>query len=90
AVDDTIHYIYRYSLLYRQTNEAEMSMCESHASIGTAMFYTSTIIMVGFSILVLSNFLPTIYFGLLTTIAMFMAIIADLLLLPVLLLLFGI
>lgn len=90
AVDDTIHYIYRYSLLYRQTNEAEMSMCESHASIGTAMFYTSTIIMVGFSILVLSNFLPTIYFGLLTMIAMFMAIIADLLLLPVLLLLFGI
>ncbi|MFA7500867.1 MAG: MMPL family transporter [Sulfurimonas sp.] len=90
AVDDTIHYIYRYSLLYRQTNNAVKSMYDSHASIGTAMFYTSTIIMVGFSILVLSNFFPTIYFGLLTMIAMFMAIIADLLLLPVLLLLFGI
>ena len=90
AVDDTIHYIYRYSLLYRESNEAEASMFKAHASIGTAMFYTSTIIMVGFCILILSNFLPTIYFGLLTMITMFMAIVADLLLLPVLLLIFGI
>lgn len=90
AVDDTIHYIYRYSMLYRQSGDAEGSMYKAHESIGTAMFYTSTIIIVGFIILVLSNFLPTIYFGLLTTIAMFMAIVADLLLLPALLLLFGI
>jgi len=90
AVDDTIHYIYRYSLEYRESKNAEVSMFNSHASIGTAMFYTSTIIMIGFCILVLSNFLPTIYFGLLTMLAMFMAIVADLLLLPVLLLLFGI
>jgi len=50
------------------------------------MFYTSTIIMIGFSVLVLSNFIPTIYFGVLTVIAMFMAIAMDLLLLPILLL----
>jgi predicted RND superfamily exporter protein len=90
AVDDTIHYIYRYSLLYRESGYAKGSMFRAHKSIGTAMFYTSTIIMIGFCILVLSNFLPTIYFGLLTMIAMFMAIVADLLLLPVLLLIFGI
>lgn len=90
AVDDTIHYIYRYSLEYKRLKDAAASMFSSHASIGTAMFYTSTIIMVGFSILVFSNFLPTIYFGLLTMIAMFMAIAADLMLLPVLLLIFGI
>ena len=90
AVDDTIHYIYRYSLLYRRSNDAKGSMFRAHKSIGTAMFYTSTIIMIGFCILVLSNFFPTIYFGLLTMIAMFMAIVADLLLLPVLILLFGI
>lgn len=90
AVDDTIHYIYRYSLLYNRSNDAKGSMFRAHKSIGTAMFYTSTIIMIGFCILVLSNFLPTIYFGLLTMIAMFMAIVADLLLLPVLLLIFGI
>ncbi len=90
AVDDTIHYIYRYSLEYKQTNNLEKSMFNSHASIGTAMFYTSTIIMIGFCVLVLSNFMPTIYFGLLTTIAMFMAIVSDLLLLPALLLIFGV
>ena len=90
AVDDTIHYIYRYSLEYKESGDAKASMFNSHASIGTAMFYTSTIIMIGFSILVLSNFIPTIYFGLLTMTAMFMAIVADLLLLPVLLLIFGV
>jgi predicted RND superfamily exporter protein len=90
AVDDTIHYIHRFILEYKQSNDIKISMYNSHASIGTAMFYTSTIIIVGFSVLVLSNFVPTIYFGLLTMLAMFMAILADLLLLPVLLLLFGI
>ena len=90
AVDNTIHYIYRFSSEYKETSDRTRSMFNSHASIGRAMFYTSTIIMVGFSVLVLSNFMPTIYFGLLTMVAMFMAILADLLLLPVLLLIFGV
>jgi len=88
AVDNTIHYIHRYRLELAKGNNKEKSMFNSHGSIGTAMFYTSTIIMIGFSMLVLSNFMPTIYFGLLTMVAMFMAIVADLLLLPVLLLVF--
>ncbi len=86
AVDDTIHYIHRFKLEYNETGNLVRSIENSHKSIGRAMFYTSTIIMLGFSILVLSSFIPTIYFGLLTVMAMFMAIIADLLLLPVLLL----
>jgi len=90
AVDDTIHYIYRFTSEYKNTKDAKDAMFRSHASIGTAMFYTSTIIIIGFCILTLSSFIPTIYFGLLTMIAMFMAIVADLLLLPVLLLLFSI
>jgi len=85
AVDDTIHYIHRYRLELQQTGSIKKAIINGHRSIGRAMFYTSTIIMIGFSILVLSNFVPTIYFGLLTMIAMFMAIVADLLLLPVLL-----
>ncbi len=85
AVDDTIHYIHRFRLEYKETNDLKLSIENAHKSIGRAMFYTSTIIMIGFSILVLSSFIPTIYFGLLTVIAMFMAIISDLLLLPVLL-----
>jgi len=88
AVDNTIHYIYRYMHEYEKTHDAKISMMNSHSSIGVAMFYTSIIIMVGFSVLVLSNFMPTIYFGLLTMMAMFMAILSDLLLLPVMLLLF--
>lgn len=90
AVDDTIHYIHRFNLEYKNSKDIKKSMYNSHASIGTAMFYTSTIIIVGFSVLVLSNFIPTIYFGLLTMLAMLMAIVADLLLLPVLLLIFSV
>jgi len=85
AVDNTIHYIHRYRLEYKQTSDYFTSVRNAHKSIGRAMFYTSTVIMIGFSILVLSNFIPTIFFGILTMIAMFMAIVADLLLLPVLL-----
>jgi len=85
AVDDTIHYIHRFRLEYSQSKDLKLSIENAHKSIGRAMFYTSTIIMIGFSVLVLSNFIPSIYFGVLTVIAMFMAIISDLLLLPVLL-----
>jgi predicted RND superfamily exporter protein len=88
AVDDTIHYIHRFKLEFAKTQDYKQSMFNTHKSIGTAMFYTSVIIMIGFSVLVLSNFIPTIYFGLLTLLAMFMAIVADLFLLPVLLLIF--
>ena len=87
AVDDTIHYIHRFQLEYKNTHDVTLSIENSHKSIGRAMFYTSTIIMVGFSILVLSNFIPSIYFGVLTVLAMFMAIVSDLLLLPILLIL---
>jgi len=88
AVDNTIHYIHRFKQEFLQNKEYKQSMFNAHSSIGIAMFYTSIIIMIGFSVLVLSNFIPTIYFGLLTLIAMFMAIIADLLLLPILLIIF--
>ena len=90
AVDNTIHYIHRFKLEFDKNNgNLKQTMFNTHKSIGVAMFYTSLIIMIGFSVLVLSNFVPTIYFGLLTLIAMFMAIISDLLLLPVLLILFS-
>ena len=65
AVDNTIHYIHRYTTEYNKSNDYMKSMFNSHASIGKAMFYTSLIIMIGFSVLVLSSFIPTIYFGLL-------------------------
>ena len=85
AVDNTIHYIYR----FRHEFSAERGYIETvfrcHESIGHAIHYTSVTIIIGFSILALSNFLPTIYFGLLTGLAMLMALIASLTLLPELL-----
>lgn len=88
GVDDTIHYIHRFKEEYFKCGDYVVAMKESHSSIGYAMYYTSLAIILGFSILVVSNFIPTIYFGLLTVIVMFIVLLADLLLLPKLLLAF--
>ena len=63
-------------------------MRRSHESIGYAMYYTSATIIIGFSILATSNFIPTIYFGLLTVAVMFVALLCNLILLPILLIQF--
>jgi predicted RND superfamily exporter protein len=87
GVDHAIHYQYRFrDELARCGNYIE-AMHRSHASIGRAMYYTAVIIIVGFSILALSEFIPSIYFGLLTALAMFAAILGSLTLLPKLILL---
>ncbi|WP_049723996.1 efflux RND transporter permease subunit [Gilvimarinus polysaccharolyticus] len=86
GVDHAIHYQYRFrDELARCGNYIE-AMHRSHASIGRAMYYTAVIIIVGFSILAFSNFIPSIYFGLLTALAMFAAILGSLTLLPKLIL----
>jgi len=87
AVDNSIHYIYQFreELAHRKDYLATMHYC--HANIGKAVFYTAVTIILGFSILVLSNFIPTIYFGALTALAMFIALLAALTLLPKLILL---
>ncbi|MYM63254.1 RND family transporter [Pseudomaricurvus sp. HS19] len=87
GVDDTIHYIHRFKAEFAVDRDYVAAMHRSHASIGRAMLYTSVIIIAGFSILALSRFIPTIYFGLLTGFAMFAAILAALTLLPRLILL---
>jgi predicted RND superfamily exporter protein len=84
AVDDTIHYVHRFTLEFSKDHDYWNSVMRSHASIGRAMYYTSVTVMLGFSILVLSSFVPTIYFGLLTGFAMLIALLADLTLLPLL------
>lgn len=88
AVDDTIHYIHRYRLEFAKDGNYLTAMYRSHESIGYAMYYTSIIIIIGFSILVLSKFIPSIYFGLLTGLAMLIALIASLTLLPQLMIVF--
>ncbi|WP_404368660.1 RND family transporter [Marinobacter sp.] len=82
AVDDTIHYLHRFRVEFDRDRDYLATMHRCHQSIGRAMFYTSLTIIMGFSILVLSNFIPTIYFGLFTGFAMAVALLASLTLLP--------
>ncbi len=87
AVDDTIHYIHRFKEEIKIDGNYIQAMHRSHESIGYAMFYTSVTVIIGFSILVLSNFIPSILFGLLTGLAMLIAITSALTLLPALIIL---
>ena len=86
AVDNSIHYIYRFQEEYKKNNNYEESIRLCHSTVGVAILNTSITIIFGFSILVLSNFIPTIYFGVFTGIAMFLAMILVLTLLPSLIL----
>lgn len=88
GVDDTIHYIHRFKTEIAVDGDYVAAMHRAHASIGRAMYYTSIIIIFGFSIMVLSEFIPTVYFGLLTGLAMLAALAGALFLLPKLILIF--
>jgi len=82
AVDDTIHYIHRFGEEFRKDRRYLAAMHRCHDSIGRAMYYTSITITIGLCVLMLSNFIPTVRFGLLTAVAMMVAFLADLTLLP--------
>jgi predicted RND superfamily exporter protein len=82
AVDNTIHYICRFRDEIKVDHDYYKTLHRCHDSIGHAMYFTSIIIIIGFSILVFSSFWPTIYFGLFTGLAMLIALIAALSLLP--------
>jgi len=88
AVDNSIHYIYRFKEEYSKINDYKLTLKKCHSTVGVAILNTSITIVFGFSILVLSNFIPTIYFGIFTGIAMLLAMISVLTLLPALLLVF--
>jgi len=88
GVDDCIHYIHRFRVEFDKDQNYHAAMHRSHASIGRAMYYTTVTVIVGFSLLMFSNFTPSLYFGALTVAAMTAAVAGALLLLPKLLLLF--
>ena len=84
AVDNTIHYVHRFKDEYSKNPDYLAAARRSNNSIGRAMYYTSITISLGFSVLAFSNFIPTIYFGLLTGFAMIAALLANMTLLPLL------
>ncbi len=88
AVDNSIHYIYRFKEEYFKLRNYKQTITKCHSTVGIAILNTSITIVFGFSILVLSNFIPTIYFGIFTGIAMLFAMISVLTLLPTLLMIF--
>jgi predicted RND superfamily exporter protein len=86
AVDNSIHYIYRFKEEFEKINNYNQTIDRCHNTVGVAILNTSITIVFGFSILVFSNFIPTIYFGVFTGIAMLLALISVLTLLPKLIL----
>ena len=88
AVDNSIHYIYRFKEEFILKKNYEKTIQYCHSTVGVAILNTSITIVFGFSILVLSNFIPTIYFGIFTGIAMLLAMVSVLTLLPKLILTF--
>ena len=86
AVDNSIHYIYRFREEFEKIKNYELTVDRCHSTVGIAILNTSITIVFGFSILILSNFIPTIYFGIFTGIAMLLALISVLTLLPKLIL----
>jgi len=86
AVDNSIHYIYRFKEEFKKIKNYNQTVDRCHNTVGVAILNTSITIVFGFSILVLSNFIPTIYFGVFTGIAMLLALISVLTLLPKLIL----
>ena len=88
AVDNTIHYIHRFKAEFKETGKYNLSMVNSHRTIGRAMLYTSLTIIIGFLVFATSNFNPSVYFGFFVSLAMIMALLGALTLLPQLLLYF--
>ena len=88
AVDNSIHYIYRFKEEFKKINNYEKTISLCHSTVGVAILNTSITIVFGFSILIFSNFIPTIYFGIFTGIAMLLAMLSVLTLLPALLIKF--
>jgi len=86
AVDNSIHYIYRFKEEFLKTKDYNKTLKICHSTVGVAILNTSITIVFGFSILVFSKFIPTIYFGVFTGLAMLLAMISVLTLLPSLIL----
>ena len=82
GVDDVIHYIYRYKREFARLGDETAAIRASHASIGYAMYYTSFAIILGFSVMMMSNFWPTIYFGMLICLVMSLLLLGALIILP--------
>jgi hypothetical protein len=88
GVDNAIHYLHRFRDEIARGLDRMEAIEASHNSIGFALYFTSATVIVGFSVLALSNFIPTVYFGVLTAMAMALSLLVNLVVLPSLLMIF--
>ena len=88
AVDDTIHFISKLKLEINKGMSLVFALRRTYMSTGRALVLTTAILSAGFLTLVFSNFLGTLYLGLLVSLTLFFALVADLFLLPILILWF--
>ncbi len=88
GIDNAVHYISRFQVEILKDGDYLTSMYRTHESIGISMFYTAATVALGFLVLILSHFIPSIYFGIFMAIAMLSAVIVNLTLLPKLLIIF--
>jgi hypothetical protein len=89
GVDDAIHYLHRFKQELVLVQNVKIAVEKSHSGIGSALFYTSLTVVIGFSVLGFSNFIPTVLFGVMTSLAMIGALLGNLMVLPSLLVLFS-
>ncbi|MEM7363221.1 MAG: MMPL family transporter [Pseudomonadota bacterium] len=82
GVDDAIHYLHRYRDERYAGRNSISAVRRTHASVGSALYFTSLTVVIGFSVLLASRFVPTVYFGALAALAMVLALTANLSLLP--------
>ena len=88
GVDDAIHYLHQFKEELDKGSNVRVAVENSHKGVGDAIYYTSATVVIGFSVLGFSNFIPTVYFGILTALAMVLALTANLSVLPALLIYF--
>jgi len=85
TVDSSIHYISGYQLARKSGLSASQAIFQTHSGVGSALLFSNLALIIGFSVLTLSNFIPLVYFGILVSVAILGGLIGNLLLLPVLL-----
>ena len=88
TVDDTIHYLVRFGAALKKEKDYGRAIREANRSVGTAILFTSCILMGGFSVMCLGSFIPSIYFGAMTALTLFLAILCEIFMTPILLLWF--
>ena len=84
AVDDTVHFMVHYSRELNEVHDQEVATHRTLAALGRPIIYSSIALAAGFAILAFSNFIPTIYFGLLSAVCMLIAMVTEMTFTPIL------